>query len=411
MKVLIITAGRYPVPAVKGGAVANLVEHLVAGNSSEKQADLYITTPYDSKAEKESKKYKNCIFKFIKIPKILTILETIIYKLLKIIFRKKDLLSVKSMFSFSWFVLKNGIILKKNNFDYVIVENTARLFWCFKLFGNRKKYKGKVYYHLHNEPKKLGGCESIIKECKKIICVSDYIKSTLLTCKNKLCINDPNKLKVLYNCIDTNKFKKTSNKEIIDFKKKLGIKKDDKVILFSGRIDNEKGILETLKSLDYIKTKNIKLLIVGSSFYGMNVKTSFEKKVIEIAEKNKDKVIFTGFLNYSEMPLAYSTCDIAVLPSMWEEPAGLTIIEAMSCERTVITTKSGGIPEYASLDSVILLERDNNISENIARNIDSLLDNEERRKTMGLKARKRVVDNFDSSLYMKKLIKNIKDNG
>ena len=397
MKILIITAGRYPVPAVKGGAVANLVEHLVNGNSNERQTDLIITTPYDSQAEKESKKYKNCTFIFIKIPKILTMLENIIYKSLKIIFRKKDLLPVKSMFSFSMFVLKNSKILKKNNFDYVIVENTARLFWCFKLFENRKKYKGRIYYHLHNEPKKLGGCESIIKECKAIICVSEYIKLTLLTGKNQLCINDSNKLKVLYNCIDTNKFKKASNNEIIDFKKKLGIKKDDKVILFSGRIDSEKGILETLESLNYINTKNIKLLI--------------EKKIIEIAEQNKDKVIFTGFLDYSKMPLAYSTCDIAVLPSMWEEPAGLTIIEAMSCERAVITTKSGGIPEYVSSETVILLDRENNISENIARNIDMLLDNEEKRKTMGLKARRRIVENFDSSLYMKRLIKIIKNNG
>ena len=411
MKILIITAGRYPVPAVKGGAIANLVEHFIKGNSNEKQADLYITTPYDSNAEIEAKKYNNCTFEFIKIPKVLVLLENFIYKFLKTIFRKKNLLSVNSMFSFLWFVYKNAKILKKRDFDYVIVENTARLFWCFKLFGNREKYKGKIYYHLHNEPKKLGGCESIIKECKEIICVSEYIKDTLLTGKNQLCINDSKKLKVLYNCIDTDRFKKSSNKEIANFKKRLGIEKDDKVILFAGRIDNEKGILETLESLDYIKSKNVKLLVIGSSFYGMNVKTSFEKKVIETAEKNKEKVIFTGFLDYSKMPLAFSTCEIAILPSMWEEPAGLTIIEAMSCERAVITTKSGGIPEYTGPDSVILLERANNISKNIAKNIDMLLENEEKRKAIGIMARKRVVENFDSNMYMKKLMNIIKSNG
>ena len=70
MKVLIITAGRYPVPAVKGGAVSNLVEHLIESNSIDKEVDLYVTSPYDSKAKEKAENYKNCTFKFIRIPKI-----------------------------------------------------------------------------------------------------------------------------------------------------------------------------------------------------------------------------------------------------------------------------------------------------------------------------------------------------
>ena len=411
MKILIITAGRYPVPAVKGGAVSNLVEHLVESNSIEKEVDLFVTSPYDNTAEKASKKYNNCTFLFIKIPKILLGIENTIYKLMKFVFPKKNLISIKSICSFLWFVLKNGRILKKNEFDCIIVENTARLFLCFKLFGNREKYKGKVFYHLHNEPKKLGRCESIIKECKEIICVSEFIKNVLTSGKNKLYIENEETTKVLYNCIDTQKFKCSSAETILNFKKKLGIKNEDRVILFSGRIDNEKGVLEVLEALNYIKNKNIKLIIVGSSFYGMNVKTPFEEKIINIVEKSKDKVIFTGFLKYSEMPLAYSACEIAVLPSMWDEPAGLTIIEAMSCGRAVITTKSGGIPEYANSDSAILLERDKNISKNIAEKVDLLLENEKIRTEMGINARKRVVENFDSRSYMKKMINVIKDNG
>ncbi len=408
MKILIITAGRYPVPAVKGGAVSNLVEHLIESNSDEKEADLFVTSPYDSVAEKEAEKYNNCKFSFIKIPKVLVGIENIIYKVMKIAFPKKNIIGIKSICSFSWFILKNGIILKNNDFDGVIIENTARLFWCFKLFGNRKKYKGKVYYHLHNEPKKLGGCESIIKDCKKIICVSEYIKNVLMSPTKKLFIDDVKKLEVLYNSIDTQIFQCSSEESVLEFKKKLGIEKEDRVILFSGRIDNEKGVLELLESLKYIKTQNIKLLIVGSSFYGMNIKTPFEEKIIKIIDDNKDKVLFTGFLKYSEMPLAYSTCEIAVLPSMWEEPAGLTIIEAMSCGKAVITTKSGGIPEYTNSDSAILLERDKNISQNIADNIDFLLANNKVKQEMGIKARKRVVENYDSKQYMKKMIDIIK---
>ncbi len=410
MKVLIITAGRYPVPAVKGGAVSNLIEHLITSNSKEKQADLSVTSPYDSLAEEKSKDYKNCNFIYIKIPKILCKIENCLYTILSKIFPNKNLISIKSFCSFIWFILKNAIILRKKDFDYVVIENTARLFWCINLFGNRKKYKGKVLYHLHNEPKKLGGCEKVIKECKNIICVSEYIKKVITSESNILYIEDENKVKVLYNCIDTNKFVCSSENKIKEFKDKLKISKDERIILFSGRIDSEKGILQVLESLKYIKTKNVKLVVIGSSFYGMNVKTAFEEKISNIAEELKDKVIFTGFLKYDEMPLAYSICDIAVLPSMWNEPAGLTIIEAMSCEKPVITTNSGGIPEYANRNSVIFLERDDNISKNIAENVDYLLSNNQVMSDMGKAGRKRVVENFDSNLYMNKMINIMKEN-
>ena len=69
-------------------------------------------------------------------------MENVLYNIFKVIFPKKNLISIKSICSFSWFILKNAVVLKKNEFDCVIVENTARLFWCFKLFGNRKKYNG-----------------------------------------------------------------------------------------------------------------------------------------------------------------------------------------------------------------------------------------------------------------------------
>lgn len=403
MKALIITAGRYPVPAVKGGAVANLVEHLIEGNSNKKEVDLYITSPYNADAEKKSKQYDNCTFIFFKTPKILNIMESIMYKLLKFVFPKKELISIKSVCSFAWFVFKNAIYLRKSNFDCVIIENTARLFWSIKILGNRKKYNGKVYYHLHNKPIKIGGCEDVINECKAIICVSEFVKKIITSKKCNLYIKDKDKVKVLYNCIDIKKFQCSQKKEIQEFKKRLNINENDRIILFSGRIDSEKGVLQVLESLDYIKTKNVKLLIVGSSFYGMNIKTPFEEKVMSIAKKNKDKVIFTGFMNYEDMPLAYSASEIAILPSLCDEAAGLTIIEAMACKKVVITTITGGIPEYADAKSTILLKKNKMLSKNIAKNVDSLLSDTKKMIEMGKRGRKKIIENFDATQYMKKM--------
>ena len=48
------------------------------------------------------------------------------------------------------------------------------------------------------------------------------------------------------------------------------------------------------------------------------------------------------------------------------------MIEAMACGVKLITTRSGGIPEYVS-NCAIVLERDDNLVKNIAINIDNIL--------------------------------------
>lgn len=402
MKILIISAGRYPVPATKGGAVSTLVEHFVKDNEEEKLMDLQISSPYEERAYIESQRYVNTTFKYIKVPYVLRKAELLAYKIGRMVFSKKNLTQLNSAFSFLWFVFKNAIHLKKSKYDYVIIENTARLFWCFKLFGNNKKYQGKVIYHLHNEPKKLGGCREEIVNCKKIFCISEFIKNSICSSGSPIFLTDKNKAVVLKNCIDINAFSPLYGEERKRIRESYGFNDSDRVILFSGRIDAEKGIKQVLEAFKYVKTENVKLLIVGSSFYGMSVKNAFEMEIINTAKLLGNKVVFTGFLPYTDMPKAYNASDIVVLPSMWDEPAGLTIIEAMSCEKPVITTISGGIPEYTNEKCSILLNRDVEIDKKIADSIDFLFENSAYANEMARNARRHVVENFNAKQYLKK---------
>ena len=109
------------------------------------------------------------------------------------------------------------------------------------------------------------------------------------------------------------------------------------------------------------------------------------------------------------MPLVYNICDIAVLPSICDEAAGLTIIEAMACEKVVITTDAGGITEYTDTDSSIILERDKQLSKNIAENVDDLLSNKGKMISMGKNGRNKVQKYFDSKSYINNFISVIKD--
>lgn len=92
---------------------------------------------------------------------------------------------------------------------------------------------------------------------------------------------------------------------------------------------------------------------------------------------------------------------------MWEEPAGLTMVEAMACGTPVITTKSGGIPEYVA-DAGIVLERNENLSREIASSIDLLLEDRDLYQTLRNKGIERVRKNFDSSDYIDKFCEAIK---
>ena len=104
------------------------------------------------------------------------------------------------------------------------------------------------------------------------------------------------------------------------------------------------------------------------------------------AETIKEKVFFTGFIHNSKMPQIHAMSDIAVIPSIYDDPAPLVVMECMASGLPIITTDSGGIPEYIGNDNCICVKRDNNIIKNLEIALDSLITNDEYRKNLGQKA-------------------------
>jgi glycosyltransferase involved in cell wall biosynthesis len=86
------------------------------------------------------------------------------------------------------------------------------------------------------------------------------------------------------------------------------------------------------------------------------------KELIKESEDIKDQVIFTGFIDYKEMPSFLKIANVIVVPSMWEEPFGLTVLEAMAAGVPLIATRSGGIPEVCE-GAAILIDRDNIVNQ------------------------------------------------
>lgn len=378
-EVAIVTSGFLPVPATKGGAVENLIVNILNENETNKRLKITIFSVFEKNAVEDSKKYNMSNFIFFKTPYFIRILDKITYFIAKNIIRKKNCQSYRYIFQRLYYLRNVSRNLKKNDYDKVLLENHPSQYLSLKWNKNYKKYANRYYYHCHNEFPGTYGCDEIIKGTRKIICVSNFIAKSL----EKYLNMSEDKFDVLRNCVDSKLFKRSvTDDEKKEIRSNYGIKDNEFVLLFTGRLTAEKGVKELISAMQLIKNENVKLLIVGSSVNALKVKTTFEQELEQMIENIKEKVIFTGFVNYDEIYKMYAIADIAVLPSIWDDPAPLTIIEALVSGLPIITTRSGGIPEYATDGSAIILERDNNLVNNIAKSIETLISDKEEREKM-----------------------------
>lgn len=375
-KVAIITPGTFPVPATQGGAVESLVQSLIFENEKENKIDLTVFSIYEKEANKKSEEIKKTNISFVKIPMIVMLFNNLMYFFFSKILKKKKTMSYRYILQrlyFIWIVSKR---IKKDNYDKIILENHSTLYLCLKLFGNYKKYKGKYIYHMHNKLSGFYGCEKEIENTELVIGVSKYILSEYKKIVPQY--NSNVQFVVLRNKVNS-KFSyknKVSDHFITSFKNKKNIPVNDRIVLFSGRLNKEKGIDQLLRAWNKANLTDATLVIVGAYYFNSKVKdSSFDKELDNLLRKSK-KVIFTGFIDYSLMPNIYKMADLVILPSMWEDPAPLTVIETLTAARPLITTNSGGIPEYVKdTGTIVLNKEDKKFADNLSKKMKEILYN------------------------------------
>lgn len=366
MKVAFLTVGTSPVPATKGGAVENLIEDLLDENEKQHCFDFSVLSLYEDKALEQSKKYKYSDFYFIKCPRIIKNLDRCVYWIAKNILKKRNLISYRFILQRLYVMSKFPKILLENNFDRILLVTNSTLFFVLKNKKVAEKYKGKVIYYLHNEVRSLFKCEKEANSIRSLIGISEFVNRSF---RKQIPTLDDEQCFILKNGVDTKKFTTRDEVKINRYRDKFGIKEDDFVVIFAGRLVDEKGALETIKAIKACKDDNIKLIIVGAGFYSSDIVDDYTLELQKEAQDIKNKIIFTGYIDYEDMPSIYQLGNIAVLPSIWDEPAGMTMVEAVVSGLPLITTNSGGIPEYIQNNMAIILDRDNNLIENISRNI------------------------------------------
>ena len=119
------------------------------------------------------------------------------------------------------------------------------------------------------------------------------------------------------------------------------------------------------------------------------LKAEMEERVKELALS--PSVRFLGFR--SDIARVTSTYDVAVIPSIWDELFGWTVIEAMACGKPVIASRSGGIPEIITDGKTGILVEPGD-SEALAHAVLRVCADPELRRSLSVAATRRVGECF-----------------
>lgn len=386
MKIAFITSGRLPIPATKGGAVETKIDYTLAYNAEHNLHDItvYSVKPDVSFCRPQT---KNNHYIHIKNQSLWFKIGRKLYN----IFHNKYYYDSYIDY-FLYLCLRD---LRHHQYDVIIAAN--RPGYVEKI---AKTTNSPIILQLNNDflNPDSKGASTIKANCAGIITCSNYIngRASSVPCNKKVPVF------TVHNGIDITRF---VNANPID-RKVLGLKEDDYIVIYSGRIIKEKGVLELIRAIKSLNDiNNLRLLIVGASFYGQDKAPSpYIQELQNEAMDIKDKVIFTGYIDYADMPSYLKAANLAVLPSMWDEPFGLTILEAMAAALPLITTRGGGIPEICE-GAAVLLEREN-IVHDIAKAIRFLYNHTDKAKELGKKAQERSWA-FDKDIFTKNYLERV----
>lgn len=366
MNVCLIMPNVFPVPATKGGATETLINNLLKENEKKAHIHFICISVFEPEAKKQSEEYKYTEFIYIEQKRDTTDLT----------FSEDD----SNFYKYMDNILEN---IKDRDIDFFIIEGGDISGYEYLLKNLPKK---KCLVHIHGD--ELGNNNINSEIYSKFLAISEYTRKLI---KSDGIIQD-DKIELLYNAINIDEFDKIiSNEEKELLREKYDIQKDDTVIMFLGRTIPQKGVKELI--LAFKKLKNIersKILIVGSSNYGEKVENEFEQELAQISEDVKDKIKFTGYIENTNLYKIQNIVDIAVVPSMWEELFGLVVVENMASGLPLVVTRSGGIPEIVNDDCAFIINKDENLIDNMAERLDYLIEHPELRKKMGEHGRQRA---------------------
>jgi glycogen(starch) synthase len=182
------------------------------------------------------------------------------------------------------------------------------------------------------------------------------------------------KLRVIPIGIDPSRFK-NRNVDRNRVRQKYGIGPDEKLVLFVGRLTNQKGCEYLIRAIPYVtRFFNVKLLIAGEGYL------KGELESIAVASGVRSRTIFAGYVGDDDLTNLFLSSDLMVVPSVYE-PFGVVALEAMAAGLPVVASNVDGLAEIINHEEngILVFARD---SSSIAWGISRILSDPENTQRM-----------------------------
>lgn len=211
----------------------------------------------------------------------------------------------------------------------------------------RKQPGQRIVLHMHNDHLSLRLFRPLYRralaKADRVICVSDYIRRQAVAHFPEYA----DRFEVVFNATDPAMFKPYGDEALRRLDGVVRIEPDKRYLLYVGRLTEVKGVHVLIEAFREIHRRmpETQLIITGSSFFDGAAKTSYERSLVQLAEPVSNAIVFTGYLPHEKLRFLYSAVDMIVLPSIWQDPCPLVVLESMASGTCLVSSAVGGIPE------------------------------------------------------------------
>ena len=264
----------------------------------------------------------------------------------------------------------------KLNVPLVIRLHGSDAYFC-DLEGRKQKWKNRWFE------------KNALQNADEIISVSEFTGSRTMKV-----FGLKKNFKVIANGLDLENFKPSEAKP-----------KTNQVLYF-GSLIRKKGFLELAEifNLVYLKNPEAKLVIAGRDVIDNEKGESTWKTFQSILNSKTSKnVKYLGQVNYKVIINLLEESTVVVLPS-FAEAFPMTWLEAMAMEKALVTSNIGWAKEIMVQEKTGYMEHPND-HDRVAEKILKLLQDDKLRKRMGAQARKKVQQEFNSTIIASKNLK------
>ncbi|MGI0085862.1 MAG: glycosyltransferase family 4 protein, partial [Nitrososphaerales archaeon] len=295
--------------------------------------------------------------------------------------------------------LVNELVRKEHrDYDAIIVHD-----WLSIMGGmiGRRELSKPLIFHLHSTEagRNLGGGSQTVKDLERVGAEkSDHVITVSYAMRDELISQgfSSGKINVVYNGVDPAKYDPTTvpKSKTDEIRSRYGIRQDELMILFIGRIVVVKGVDRLVQSMTAVRSRipNAKLVVVGTS----DMQYAIEELIRTLHLEDLVKLRFE-WISEEERIAHYAAADLCVFPSLYE-PFGIVALEAMSMAKPVVVGARGvnGMKEFVMPNGTSQTGYHVNPYEpnDIAWGITSALENVEKAKSIGRNGRKSVLDHY-----------------